>query len=266
MPALGLGTWRMGESKRKRDDEIAALNLGLDLGMTVVDTAEMYGDGATEELVGEALEDRREEVFLVSKVLPSHASRRDTLDACARSLERLRTDYLDLYLLHWRGRTPLRETVDAFSQLVDEGKLRRWGVSNFELSDMEELFATAGGSAVACNQVLYNLSRRSIEFDLLPWCRERGVAIMAYSPIEQARLLRKKIVQRVAVRHDATPAQICLAWVLRQEGVIAIPKAGTPEHVREDHGALALRLTAEDVRELDDAFPPPAEHQPLEMI
>lgn len=266
VPSLGLGTWRMGENKRRRNDEIAALNVALDLGMTVIDTAEMYGDGDTEELVGEALEGRREDVFLVTKVLPSHAKHQQTLDACVRSLERLRTDYLDLYLLHWRDRTPLRETVDAFTQLVEDGKIRRWGVSNFELSDMEELLAIPGGSAVACNQVLYNLSRRGIEFDLLPWCHERGIAIMAYSPIEQARLLRNKAVQRVAVRHDVTPAQLCLAWVLRQEGVIAIPKAGTPEHVREDHGALGLRLTKEDLRELDDAFPPPAEHQSLEMI
>jgi diketogulonate reductase-like aldo/keto reductase len=266
VPALGLGTWRMGENKRKREDEIAALNLGLDLGMTVVDTAEMYGDGATEELVGEALRGPRKEMFLVSKVLPSHAKRQQTLDACKRSLERLRTDYLDLYLLHWRGRTPLRETVDAFTQLVEEGKIRRWGVSNFELSDMEELLAIPGGSAVACNQVLYNLSRRGVEFDLLPWCQEHNIPIMAYSPIEQARLLRNKVVQRVAVRHDATPAQLCLAWVLRHEAVLAIPKAGTAEHVRENHGALTLRLTQADLRELDEAFPPPLEHQSLEMI
>jgi len=264
VPALGLGTWRMGENKRKRDGEMAALNLGVDLGMTVVDTAEMYGDGATEELVGEALAGRRAEIFLVSKVLPSHAKRQQTLDACARSLERLRTDYLDLYLLHWRERTPLHQTVDAFTQLVEEGKIRRWGVSNFDLSDMEELLAVPGGSAVSCNQVLYNLSRRGIEFDLLPWCREHEIPIMAYSPIEQARLLRNKAVQRVAVRHGATPAQLCLAWVLRHEGVIAIPKAGTPDHVREDHGALALRLTESDLRELDEAFPPPTEHQALE--
>ena len=266
VPALGLGTWRMGESRRRRADEIAALRLGLDLGMTVIDTAEMYGDGATERLVGEAIDGRRHEVFLVSKVLPSHAKRRQTLAACAASLKRLRTDHLDLYLLHWRDRTPLHETVGAFAQLVEEGKIRHWGVSNFELSDMDEVLATRGGSAVSCNQVLYNLSRRGIEFDLLPWCRERDIAIMAYSPIEQARLLRHEAVKRVAVRHGATPAQVSLAWALRQDGVIAIPKAGTPEHVRENHGALALRLTSDDFGELNEAFPPPREPRPLEMI
>jgi diketogulonate reductase-like aldo/keto reductase len=256
----------MGESKRRRADEIAALNLGLDLGMTVIDTAEMYGDGATEQLVGEAIAHRREDVLLVSKVLPSHAKRAQTLAACAASLDRLRTDTLDLYLLHWRGRTPLRETVDAFTELMAAGKIRQWGVSNFELSDMEELVALPGGSAVACNQVLYNPSRRGIEFDLLPWCRERGIPIMAYSPIEQGQLLRDRVVKRIAVRHGATPAQLCLAWVLRQQGVIAIPKAGTVEHVRENHGALELQLTDEDLRELDEAFPPPREPQPLEML
>jgi diketogulonate reductase-like aldo/keto reductase len=256
----------MGEDTRKRDDEIAALRLGLDLGMTVIDTAEMYGDGATERLVGAAIAGRRDRVFLVSKVLPSHARRTQTLAACAASLERLGTDYLDLYLLHWRERTPLHETIEAFTQLVEEGRIRRWGVSNFALSDMEELLAAPGGAAVSCNQVLYNLSRRGIEYDLLPWCRDRGVPIMAYSPIEQARLLRRKVVRHVAVRHEATAAQVCLAWVLRQPGVIAIPKAGSPEHVRDNHGALALRLTDEDHRELDEAFPPPREPQPLEMI
>lgn len=266
VPALGLGTWTMGEDTRKRDDEIAALRLGLDLGMTVIDTAEMYGDGATERLVGAAIAGRRDRVFLVSKVLPSHARRTQTLAACAASLERLGTDYLDLYLLHWRERTPLHETIEAFTQLVEEGRIRRWGVSNFALSDMEELLAAPGGAAVSCNQVLYNLSRRGIEYDLLPWCRDRGVPIMAYSPIEQARLLRRKVVRHVAVRHEATAAQVCLAWVLRQPGVIAIPKAGSPEHVRDNHGALALRLTDEDHRELDEAFPPPREPQPLEMI
>lgn len=266
VPALGLGTWHMGENIKRRSVEIAALRLGIDLGMTVIDTAEMYGDGATEDLVGEAIAHRRREIFLVSKVLPSHAKGTQTIAACAASLERLGTDYLDLYLLHWREDTPLRDTLDAFTQLLDEGKIRRWGVSNFELSDMEELLRTPGGAAVSCNQVLYNLSRRGIEFDLLPWCRERGIPIMAYSPIEQGRLLRHKAVKTVAVRHDATPAQVCLAWVLRQQDVIAIPKAGTPEHVRENHGALALKLTNDDLKELDAAFPPPHSHKRLEMI
>jgi diketogulonate reductase-like aldo/keto reductase len=267
VPALGLGTWKMAESKRRRADEIAALRLGLDLGLTVIDTAEMYANGAAESLVGEALEGReRRDVFLVSKVLPSHAKRKATLAACGASLARLRTDYLDLYLLHWRGDTPLRETVDAFTQLVDEGKIRQWGVSNFDVADLDELMDTPGGASVACNQVLYNLSRRGIEIDLLPWCRHHGIPVMAYSPIEQGDLLSHAAVERVAVRHDATPVQICLAWVLRQRGVIAIPKAGTPSHVREDAGALHLALTAADVRELDEAFPPPRESRPLEMI
>jgi diketogulonate reductase-like aldo/keto reductase len=266
VPALGLGTWHMGENPRRRAEEIAALQLALDLGMTVIDTAEMYGDGATERLVGEAIQGRRKEAFLVSKVLPTHAKYDLTLVACAASLGRLRTDHLDLYLLHWRGPTPLRETVDAFTHLVETRQIRQWGVSNFDVSDMKELLATPGGSAVSCNQVLYNLSRRGIEFDLLPWCRNHGIPVMAYSPIEQARLLANKVVKRVAGRHNATPAQLCLAWVLRQEGVIAIPKAGTPEHVREDYDALEIKLTKEDLRELDEAFPPPREPQPLEMI
>ena len=266
VPALGLGTWHMGDSPRRRAEEIAAVRLALDLGMTVIDTAEMYGDGASESLVGEAIQGRRKEAFLVSKVLPSHAERRMTLAACSASLARLRTDHLDLYLLHWRGPTPLRETVDAFTRLVENGKIRHWGVSNFDLSDMKELLAIPGGRAVSCNQVLFNLSRRRIEFDLLPWCRDHNIPIMAYSPIEQARLLAHKVVKRVATRHNATAAQVCLAWVLRQEGVVAIPKAGSPEHVRENHAALELTLTNDDLRELDEAFPPPSGPQPLEML
>ena len=266
VPSLGLGSWRMGESPRERDEEIAAIRLGLDLGMIVVDTGEMYGDGATEQLVGEAIAERRDDVFLVSKVLPSHARREQTLAACAASLERLGTDHLDLYLLHWRGRTPLRETVEAFTQLVGEGKIRRWGVSNFELADMEELLATPGGSAVSCNQVLYNLRRRGIEFDLLPWCQERGIPVMAYSPIEQGELLRHKVVKRMASRVGATAAQLCLAWVLRQPSVIAIPKAGTREHVRENRASLGIQFSDSDLRALDEAFPPPREARPLETI
>ena len=266
VPALGLGTWHLGENPNRRPQEIAALRLAIDLGMTVIDTAELYGDGASERLVGEALHGRRNDVFLVSKVLPSHATRELTLAACAASLGRLRTDHLDLYLLHWRGPTPLSETVDAFTHLVATGQIRHWGVSNFDIDDMKELLSTPGGSAVSCNQVLYNLGRRGIEFDLLPWCRDHGIPVMAYSPIEQGRLLAHRTVRRVAGRHNATPAQLCLAWVLRQDGVIAIPKAGSPEHVREDHDALAIRLTPEDLHELDEAFPPPREPEPLEMI
>jgi diketogulonate reductase-like aldo/keto reductase len=266
VPVLGQGTWYMGEDDRRRRDEVAALRLGLDLGMTLIDTAEMYGDGAAEELVGEAIAGRRDEAFLVTKVLPQHASRRGTIEACERSLRRLATDRIDLYLLHWRGGTPLGETLRAFEALVEAGKIRHWGVSNFDLSDMEELVGLPGGERVATNQVLYNLTRRGIEWDLLPWCRERGVPIMAYSPIEQGRLLRSNALATIAARHGATPAQIALAWVLRQDGVIAIPKAGTPAHVRENRAALDIHLTGEDLAELDRAFPPPDGPTPLEMI
>jgi diketogulonate reductase-like aldo/keto reductase len=266
VPVLGQGTWHMAEDPRRREEEIAALRLGLDLGMTLIDTAEMYGEGAAEELVGEAIAGRRREVFLVSKVLPDHATRRGTIVACEGSLQRLGTDRLDLYLLHWRGLVPLEETLEAFSTLARAGKIRYWGVSNFDVSDMEELVGLPGGSAVATDQVLYNLLRRGIEYDLLPWCRERKLPIMAYSPIEQGRMLGHPTLQSVAARHHATPAQVALAWVLRQDGIITIPKAGTPAHVRENRAALELRLTAQDLAALDRAFPPPTGPQPLEML
>ena len=266
VPILGQGTWFMGDKPRQRKDEIASLQLGVDLGMTLIDTAEMYGDGAAEELVGEAIAGRREGVFLVSKVLPNNATRRGTIAACERSLERLGTDWLDLYLLHWRGSTPLSETLAAFEELVHAGKIRHWGVSNFDARDMEELVRLRGGSSAATNQVLYNLTRRGIEYDLLPWCREHGVPVMAYSPIEQGRLLGHRALQEVAKRHAATPAQVGLAWVLRQGRVIAIPKAGTAAHVRENRGALDIELTAEDIKALDRAFPPPTGPQALEML
>jgi diketogulonate reductase-like aldo/keto reductase len=266
VPILGQGTWFMGDNPRQRNDEIASLQLGLDLGMTLIDTAEMYGDGAAEELVGEAIGDRREDVFLVSKVLPSNATRRGTIAACERSLARLKTDWLDLYLLHWRGGTPLAETLAAFEELVRTGKIRHWGVSNFDAGDMKELVRLRGGSSAATNQVLYNLTRRGIEHDLLPWCQEHGMPVMAYSPIEQGRLLGHRALQEVAKRHAATPAQVSLAWVLRQDRVIAIPKAGTATHVRENRGALDIELTAEDIKALDRAFPPPTGPQALEML
>jgi diketogulonate reductase-like aldo/keto reductase len=266
VPILGQGTWFMGDKPRQRKDEIASLQLGLDLGMTLIDTAEMYGEGAAEELVGEAIGDRREDVFLVSKVLPSNATRRGTIAACERSLARLKTDWLDLYLLHWRGGTPLAETLAAFEELVRTGKIRHWGVSNFDAGDMKELVRLRGGSSAATNQVLYNLTRRGIEHDLLPWCQEHGMPVMAYSPIEQGRLLGHRALQEVAKRHAATPAQVSLAWVLRQDRVIAIPKAGTATHVRENRGALDIELTAEDIKALDRAFPPPTGPQALEML
>lgn len=264
--ALGQGTWQMAESPRKHLDEIAALRLGLDLGMTLVDTAEMYANGGSEELVGEAIQGRRDDVFLVSKVMPSNASRKGTITACERSLRRLKTDRLDLYLLHWRGRYPLADTLEAFDELVKSGKIRAWGVSNFDVSDMEELLKLPGGEKVATNQVLYNLTRRGIEFDLLPWQQERGIPTMAYSPVEQGDLTNHPRLQSVAARLGATPTQVALAWTLRRPDVISIPKAGTVEHVRENFAALKLELTAQDLAELDRAFPPPAHKRGLEMI
>jgi diketogulonate reductase-like aldo/keto reductase len=266
MPVLGQGTWGMAEDMGRRHDEVRALRLGLDLGMTLIDTAEMYADGAAEELVGEAIQGRRDEVFLTTKVLPEHATRRGMIEACERSLGRLKTDRLDLYLLHWRSRPPLAGTIAAFDALVAGGKIRQWGVSNFGVSDMNELVALPGGAAVTTNQVLYNLTRRGIEYDLLPWCRGRGIPLMAYSPIEQGRLLGHRELRRVADRHGATPARVALAWLLGQGGLIAIPKAGTPAHVREDRDALGLRLTQDDLAALDRAFPPPVGPRPLEML
>ena len=266
IPVLGLGTWHMAEDSRRRDDELSALRQGLDLGLALIDTAEMYGEGDAEELVGEAIKGRRDEVFLVSKVLPSHARHDATVRACEGSLRRLGTDQLDLYLLHWRGSTPLEETLDAFTTLLEEGKIRHWGVSNFEPADMEELVGLPGGEDVATNQVLYNLSRRGIEWDLLAWCRARRLPIMAYSPIEQGRLLGHSVLRAVADRHDATPAQVAVAWVLRHGHVITVPKAGTPAHVRENYAALEVELTEEDLDELDRSFRPPTGPQPLEML
>ncbi len=266
MPVLGQGTWYMGEDGRDRAREVAALKLGLDLGMTLIDTAEMYADGGAEEVVAEAIAGRRDEVFLVSKVLPQNASRRGTIAACERSLRRLGTDRIDLYLLHWRGSPDFAETVEAFDTLVRDGKIRHWGVSNLDLADMEELAEVPGGDGVQTNQLLYNLTRRGIEYDVKPWLRERGIPIMAYSPIEQGRMLRHAELHRVAERHNATPAQVALAWLLRQDGVIPIPKASSAEHVRENRAALNLRLTEEDLADLDRAFPPPRGPRPLEML
>ncbi|MBW8797871.1 MAG: aldo/keto reductase [Streptomyces sp.] len=263
--ALGQGTWYLGEDPARREQEIAALRLGVDLGMTVVDTAEMYGDGAAEELVGEALRGRREEVFLVSKVLPGHADRKGTVAACEGSLRRLGTERLDLYLLHWRGRWPLEETFAGFTDLLAAEKIRYWGVSNLGVADMAELTTLPGGDAAAVDQVLYNLSRRGIEWDLLPWCREAGVTVMAYSPVEQGRLLEVEALDAVARALGATPAQVASAWVLAQ-GVAAIPRSGSPDHVRENRGAVDLRLPAEALDALDEAFPPPGGPTPLEML
>ena len=266
VPVLGLGTWHMAENPALRTQEIAALRLGLDLGMTLIDTAEMYADGGAEQLVGEAIRGRRDEVFLVSKVLPQNATRRGTIVACERSLRRLDTDRLDLYLLHWRGGVPLQETLDAFHVLKHNGLIRHWGVSNFDLQSMQELISLRGGADVTTDQVLYNLTRRGIEYDLLPWCRERGLPVMAYSPIEEGRLSRHTVLEAVAAGHAATPAQVALAWVLRQPGVVAIPKAGNVDHVVENRAALELPLTDQDMAWLELAFPPPTGPQPLEIL
>jgi diketogulonate reductase-like aldo/keto reductase len=266
VPALGQGTWHFAEDRSRRRDEITALRLGLDLGLTLIDTAEMYADGEAEVLVGEAIEGRRAEVFLVSKVLPENAGRDDVVIACERSLRRLGTDHLDLYLLHWRGNIPLDETVDGFEALIRAGKIRSWGVSNFDVLDMQELYNLYGRVEVATDQVLYNLMRRGIEFDLMPWCFKRGIPMMAYSPIEQGRLLQDSALARIAARHDGTPAQVALAWVLRKDGIIAIPRAGQPAHVRDNRRALDLKLSANDLDELDLAFPPPAEPQALSIL
>jgi diketogulonate reductase-like aldo/keto reductase len=268
VPVLGQGTWNLGDDPRQRLPEIEALRLGLDLGMTLIDTAEMYGSGASERLVAEAIVGRRDEVFLVSKVLPQNATARETVRACEASLKRLETDRIDLYLLHWRGDVALEETLAGFESLLHTGKIRYWGVSNFDVADLEELVALAGGEAVASDQVLYNLTRRGIERDLLPWCgaRPHRIPIMAYSPIEQGRLLGHAALGAVAARHDATPSRVALAWVLRKEGMIAIPRTGKVAHVRDNRAALDLHLTQQDLRELESAFPAPARKRPLEML
>ncbi len=265
IPVLGQGTWMMGErADRKR--EVDALRLGIELGMTLIDTAEMYGSGLSEELVGEAVGADRENCFIVSKVLPSNASAAGTVAACERSLRHLRMDVIDLYLLHWQGSHPLEATIEGFERLREQGKIRHWGVSNFDLADMQELVETPGGEACQVNQVLYNLTRRGIEYDLLEWSRGRGMPIMAYSPIEQGRLSRSRELQRIADDKGVTPAQVALAFVLSREGVIAIPKASTELHVRENRAAMDVELTTDDLAALDLAFSPPRRRQPLEMI
>lgn len=266
VPALGMGTWNMGERRATRAEEIATLRLGLDLGLRLIDTAEMYGEGQSEELIGEAIAGGRDEVFLVSKVYPHNASRRGTVAACERSLRRLGTDRIDLYLLHWRGGIALEETVEALQGLQRDGKIRHYGVSNLDLSDMEELWAVPGGDQVAVNQLLYNLPRRGIEWDLLPWLHARGVPVMAYSPIEQARLVRHPKLMRFAQANGMTPAQVALAWLLARDGIIAIPKTGHRERLRENLGALERPLTPDQLQELDRLFPPPTRPGPLEML
>ena len=266
VPALGLGTWHMGEDRRRFGDEVAALKLGLDLGMTLVDTAEMYASGGAEEVVAEAIAGRRDEVFLVSKVLPSNASRTGTLRACEASLKRLGTERIDLYLLHWRGSYPLAETVEAFETLKAQGKIGGWGVSNFDVDDMAELARVSGGGGVQTNQVLYNLDARGIDFDLLPGLGREGIPVMAYSPVGQGDLARHPGLAAIGKRLGATAAQVALAWTLRHPHVIAIPKAVRPNHVRDNRAALDLVLSEEDLAEIDRLFAPPRGRVPLEMI
>jgi diketogulonate reductase-like aldo/keto reductase len=264
--ALGMGTWCMGETPAQRAQEIATLRLGLDLGCTLIDTAEMYGEGLSETLVGEAIQGRRDEAFLVTKVYPHNASRTGVVAACERSLRRLKTDRIDLYLLHWRGSVPLAETMGAFAALQKAGKIRHYGVSNLDLSDMQELWSVPGGPGVQANQLLYNLTRRGIERDLLPWMRERSMPVMAYSPIEQGRLLKAPELLAFAKRHDMLPAQVALAWLLAHGGVMAIPKTGHPERLRENLAAAEITLNAAQLAELDTVFRPPSGPVPLEMI
>lgn len=271
VPVLGQGTWKMGENPSKKDQEVRALKLGLELGMTLIDTAEIYGNGGAEEVTAEAIRGRRQDVVLVSKVAPGNATLHGVIAACEKSLKRLNTDYLDIYLLHWRGSVPLEETLLAFQQLKKEGKILDYGVSNFDTNDMEEARALPGGDEIATNQVLYNLVRRGIEWDLLPWCSKHTIPIMAYSPFMEGDMLhhnspKQGVLKAVAARHAATPAQIALAWLLRQSKHIVIPKSSNELHVRENHASLKIKLTEQDLKELDHAFSPPHTKSALDMV
>ena len=266
VPALGQGTWNMGENKAARAEELATLRLGLDLGITLIDTAEMYGEGKAEELIGEAIAGRRDEAFLVSKVYPQNATRKGAVTACERSLKRLRTDRIDLYLLHWRGSVPFAETMEAFMALQKAGRIRHYGVSNLDLEDMQELLSVPGGKGAATNQLLYNLTRRGIEWDFLPWLRKERIPVMAYSPIEQARLVRNPKLAEFAKRYGMTSAQAALAWLLANDDIIAIPKTGKRERLKENVGALDHPLTKEQLAELDHLFAPPKGPAPLQML
>jgi diketogulonate reductase-like aldo/keto reductase len=266
--AIGQGTWYMGDRSSEASREISSLQLGIDMGMTLIDTAEMYAEGGAERIVAQATVGRRDQVFIVSKVYPHNASRTGTPAACERSLRRLNTDRIDLYLLHWRGGHPLAETVAAFEKLREQGKIRHWGVSNLDVSDMEELNKAQGGGNCAANQVLYHPNSRGIEYDLVPWCEQRGVAIMAYSPLGHttSRLLRSPALQSIAKRHGVTPAQVALAWGLRFPHVISIPKASDPTHVRENAAAIDVTLIADDLAEIDAAHEPPGRKRPLDLL
>jgi diketogulonate reductase-like aldo/keto reductase len=266
VPVLGQGTWRMGEDPSRRNSEVAALRAGIELGMTVIDTAEMYGSGGAEKVVGEAIAGRRDQVFVVTKFYPQNATRERMAAACDRSLRRLDVEQIDLYLLHWPSDVPLKETLAGFEDLLEAKKIRYAGVSNFDVDDLTELARLKGGlERIVTNEVLYNLERRGIEWDLLPWMRQRHRPIIAYSPVEEGLLTHPHpVLKRVAERHDATPAQVALAWVIRDDGVIAIPKAADPKHVRENRGAADIKLTKRDLDELDESFPAPEGRKPLE--
>ena len=265
---LGQGAWQIGDDRRKRAEELLALHTGIDLGSVLIDTAEMYGNGRSEELVADVIAGRREQIYLVSKVLPENASRSGTITACERSLKRLKTDYLDMYLLHWRGSVPLEETLEAFTTLRDRGSIRHYGVSNFDRGDLDEATQLPGGAAIATNQVLYNLEQRGVEFDLKPRCEERGMPLMAYSPLgsDSRRLRTHPVLKKLAARLGATPARLALAWLLRQPDVVVIPKASSEAHVRDNHAALDVMLSGDDLAELDRTFPPPQRPTPLAMI
>jgi diketogulonate reductase-like aldo/keto reductase len=271
LPAIGQGTWYMGENAANRRQEVAALSAGIAQGLTLIDTAEMYAEGGAEEVVGEAIRDQRDEVFLVSKVYPWNAGGQKIVTACEASLRRLGTETIDLYLLHWRGGFELAETVEGMQALVAQGKIRHWGVSNLDLADMHELFQVDGSAACAANQVLYHLASRGIEYDLLPWCQSHAIPVMAYCPLAQAGRLRSGLladstVLDIASAHRATAAQILLAWVIHHQGVMAIPKAATVAHVEENAAALNIALTAEDLSRLDKTFPAPGRKVALDVV
>ena len=271
LPAIGQGTWYMGENASARREEAMALRAGVDCGLTLIDTAEMYAEGGAEEVVGEAIRGIRDRVFVVSKVYPWNAGGSNMAAACEASLRRLGTDHLDLYLLHWRGNYSLQETVTAMEDLVEQGKIRHWGVSNLDYADMQELWQVKGGEACATNQVLYHLASRGIEYDLLPWCQQHSMPVMAYCPLAQAGRLRRGLfayptVQAIADAHQATVAQVLLAWVIRQQGIMAIPKAATVKHVEENAAALTLTLSEEEQALLDSAFPAPGHKTALDVV
>ena len=266
IPAFGIGTWRMGEARSRQKDEVAIIRLALDLGVTLIDTAEMYGEGGAEEVMGEAIKGRRDGLFIVSKVYPHNASHKGVTAACERSLKRLGTDRIDLYLLHWPGSVPIAETLEAFMSLKEGGKIRHYGVSNFDAGDLQETWDAPGGKDIAANQLLYNLTRRGIEWETLPWMRERGIPVMAYSPLEQSRLLKNRQLTDFSKAHGITPAQAALRWLLAQDDMIVIPKSSDPERLKENLAALDQSLTAEQLAELDRLFPPPSGRKPLEML